>query len=92
MSRICDGCRDEINRWYDVKPSDLYGIRIGSIGQNNHQNVMSANKGRVEDYYALVKRQERMIRERCLRDHQEDAELQEDVRGYSSHHYGEGEV
>ena len=68
--RLCRTCLGEIHRWHDLKPSQLHGIRIMSIGQNNADNVISANRARIEDYYALLRRQERMIRERCARDHQ----------------------
>jgi hypothetical protein len=61
---LCPPCRDLYDRW-TVAPMIRRGISIVSIGQDNPRNVVSANRARADDHYALINRQCAGVVENC---------------------------
>lgn len=70
---VCGGCRAEIYRWQDTKPSVLLGggIRINSHAayDDTPAGVAANRRRRWEDWRDLVVRQSNLIRDSCAREH-----------------------
>lgn len=71
--QVCAECRAEQDRWIHMPPQTASrimrpGIRIATVGVSA-RSISDANRARVEDFYALVRRQCELIANSCERNH-----------------------
>lgn len=74
MNRLCPDCRNARDRWINHSGHLLHpaGIRFASHASSDDTvaGVARKRQARVDDYYALVRRQLALIDEICARKHQ----------------------